>query len=82
MFFPWYASVLLVIESNDVIGLRLVKLANGGGDARDEAHRMVAEKLNAAFEAGVTLMFGGTLDRIVERYREQVAANSSRLHPI
>jgi len=79
MFFPWYTSIMLAIESNDVIGRRLRKLASGSSEARDKAHLMVSEKVNAAFEAGAMLMSGGTFDLVVERYREHVAANSSRL---
>jgi 2-iminoacetate synthase ThiH len=40
---------------------------------------MVTEKLHAMFEAGASLMAGGTASSIVERYREHVAANAKRL---
>lgn len=81
MFGPWYAMMMLAIESNSVIGLRLVKLAGGGTDAHHEAHLMVGEKVGAAFEAGAMLMAGGTVALVVDRYREHVAANSTRLLP-
>ena len=54
-------------------------MSNCSSEALDEAHLMVSEKVNAAFEAGAMLMSGGTFDLVVERYREHVAANSSRL---
>jgi 2-iminoacetate synthase ThiH len=37
------------------------------------------EKVNAMFEAGASLMTGGTANSVVERYREHVAANAKRL---
>lgn len=40
---------------------------------------MVSEKIDAALEAGTSLLVGVTPDTIVARYREHVAANSSRL---
>ncbi len=79
MFFPWYAAMMLAFESNAVIGLRLLKFAAGGADARDEAHRMFSEKVDAALEAGATLMGGGAPDAVIGRYREHVAANVGRL---
>jgi hypothetical protein len=79
MLFPWYATLMLALESNCVIGLRLTKLAGGGSDARDEVHLMLNEKIKAAFEAGKTLMEGGTLFAVIDRYREYVAANNNRL---
>jgi len=79
MFFPWHTIMMLAIESNGVVGLRLMKLASGGGDAQVEAELMLREKIDAAFEASATLIAGGSMDRIVDRYREHVSANSSRL---
>jgi hydroxyethylthiazole kinase-like sugar kinase family protein len=79
MFFPWHTIMMLAIESSGVVGLRLMKLASGGGDAQVEAELMLREKIDAAFEAGATLIAGGSMDSIVDRYREHVSANSSRL---
>jgi hypothetical protein len=79
MFFPWQTVLSLAIESNGVISLRLLKLACGGSDAQDKADLMLREKIDAAFEAGGTLMAGGSVAHIVDRYREHVSANSSRL---
>jgi hypothetical protein len=79
MLFAWYATLMLVLESNYVIGLRFTKLAGGGSDARDEVHLMMTEKIKAAFEAGKTLIEGGTLFAVIDHYREYVAANNSRL---
>ncbi len=76
---PWYATTMLAIEASEVIALRLSKLAGGGEGVADEAVLMVSEKIEAALEAGASLMAGETPDTIVARYREHVAANSSRL---
>ncbi len=81
MFFPWHTVMMLAIESNGVIGLRLIKLASGGSDAGDEFGLMLREKIDAAVEARETLLSGGTVALVVDRYREHVAANSVRLRP-
>jgi hypothetical protein len=80
--FPWYSAAMLALESSHVIGLRLMKLAGGGSAAHDETARMFGEKLSASFEAGVFMMQGQSLDVIVERYREHVAANAVRLQGV
>jgi hypothetical protein len=51
----------------------------GGRGSRDEAHLTVMEKVTAMFEAGASLMTGGTANSVVERYLEHVAANAKRL---
>jgi hypothetical protein len=79
MFAPFYSTAMLALESCDVISLRLMKLMAGTSDSRDEAHLMVSEKVHAMFEAGASLMAGGTTSSVVNRYREHVAANAKRL---
>ena len=74
-----FAVALLALESQKVIELRLVKLAWGGRAGLVEAHRMVSEKVSASVEAAGTLMLGGSVDAVVTRYREHVAANTERL---
>jgi hypothetical protein len=81
MLFPWREMMLLAVESNEVIGLRLMRIAAGGGDALVEADLMLREKIDAAFEAGAMLLGGGSVDHVVNRYREHVSANSNRLQP-
>jgi 2-iminoacetate synthase ThiH len=78
MFVPFYSTVFLAFESGNVIGLRM-EVMSGGRGSRDEAHLMVMEKLDAMFEAGATLMAGGTASSVVDRYRQHVAANAKRL---
>jgi len=71
--------MLLAIEANGVIALRMMKLMRGGRSARREAGLMVSEKIHAAFEATASLMAGASGDEIVNRYRRHVAANAKRL---
>jgi hypothetical protein len=79
MFVPFYSTMSLAFESGNVIGLRMMKLMAGGSGSHDEAHLMVMEKAHAMFEAGASLMTGGTASSVVDRYREHVAANAKRL---
>ena len=53
-------AFMLGLETQRVIGLRLVKLSRGGGAAEAEALRMVTEKTSALAEAGMTLARGGS----------------------
>ena len=71
--------MMLALESNRVIGLRLAKLMRGGKGAQREAQRMVSEKIQAAVKAGASLMAGASSDEIVRQYRKRVAANAKRL---
>jgi hypothetical protein len=70
--------MLLAVEANDVIALRMMKLMRGGRSARREAELMVSEKIRAALEATAGLMAGASGDEIVRRYRRHVAANAKR----
>ncbi len=71
--------MLLALEANGVIALRMMKLMRGGRNARREAELMVSEKIKAAVEASASLMAGASGDEIVRRYRKHVAANAKRL---
>lgn len=71
--------MMLALESNRVIGLRLAKLMRGGKGAQREAERMVSEKIQAAAKAGASFMAGASSDEIVRQYRKRVAANAKRL---
>jgi hypothetical protein len=70
---------MLAIESWQVIELRMVRLAWGGREGRAEMQSMVTEKVHAAGEAMTTLMFGGSPETVIARYREHVAFNIKRL---
>ncbi len=69
--------MMLVLESNNVIDIRLRKMASGGVDAMAESRPMVSEKVGAGLEAGSMLMRGEGLGQIIEFYRKHVAANAS-----
>jgi hypothetical protein len=71
--------MMLAVEANGVIALRMMKLMLGGRRARREAELMVSEKIDAAFKATTSLMSGASGDEIVRRYRHRVAANAKRL---
>ena len=79
MFDTWLSAALLIMESNDVVRLRLLKFAAGGGAAGSEAALMVNEKVAAAFETQTAILNGETIISVIERYREHVAANARRL---
>jgi hypothetical protein len=77
--FPWISGAMLAFESCEVIRLRLAKLAICDGAADGEARLMMAEKVDAMFEAGASMMAGASAASIIGRYREHVAANVKRL---
>ena len=70
---------MLAFESSHVIGLRLAKMVNGRVDLQDETQLMFQEKLDACIEASGTMMGGGTIFSVIDRYRQHVSANSVRL---
>ena len=72
-------STLLAVEAQVVIGLRLIMLGGGGVAAQAEAHRMVAEKASALWEAAGTLANGGSAHEVIAGYRKHVRANTRRL---
>jgi hypothetical protein len=79
MLFPFYSTMMLGLESGNVIGLRMLKLTCGGSDALSEMRLMMREKVDAALESGANLMAGASADSVVQRYRQHVAANAERL---
>jgi hypothetical protein len=79
MFNPLFSAMMLAVEAQRVIELRLVRIAWGGSEAEAEMQSMVSEKIGAAIEAAGTLMTGGSPEVVISRYREHVAANTKRL---
>jgi len=75
----WYDATMLFLESQRVVGLRLMKLAGGGKNAQAEASRMVTEKFAASMAAAVTLMCGGSGEAVLAQVRKKVRSNSRRL---
>jgi hypothetical protein len=69
----------LGVETQQVVALRLVKVASGGPAAQNQFARIMTEKIAAAAEAAVTLGLGGSGHKVVRRYRTRVRANARRL---
>jgi hypothetical protein len=74
-----HSLMMLALETNHVVGLRLMKLMRGGKRARRESQLMINEKIDAAFKAGTSIMAGASADKVVQGYRRRVAANAKRL---
>jgi hypothetical protein len=72
-------AMLLGLETQRVIGLRLMKLSRGGRAADLEARRMITEKNTALVEAAITLARGGSAETVIRRYRTHVRSNKRRL---
>jgi hypothetical protein len=79
MLFPGYEATMLAFEANGVIGLRVIKIAEGGPDAGQEINLMIREKIDAAAEAVTTLCAGGSVETVLSGYRRRVAVNARRL---
>jgi hypothetical protein len=71
--------MMLAVEANAVVALRMMKLMLGGRRARREAKLMLSEKIDAAVKATASIMSGASGDEIVRQYRRRVAANAKRL---
>jgi hypothetical protein len=72
-----FASARLCSEAQEVVNLRLTKIARG--DGHTEAQRMIAEKGFALAEAVATLSGGGSMQKVIRRYRRHVSTNKRRL---
>ena len=83
MFRAWmdfaFTSARLCHEAQEVMSLRLKELARGGPQSHTEAHLMVTEKGFALAEALITLSTGGSVQKVVRRYRGHIRTNKRRL---
>jgi hypothetical protein len=75
----WLDLTMLAAESQQVICLRIIKIAAGGKRAHKEARLMVTEKLAAGFHEGWRVVTGASAQSVVKRYRKKVKANARRL---
>ena len=83
----WIESVRFACEVQEVVSMRLARLAQGGPQAALEAQRMIAEKLDAFADAEVALlnavangeMPAVAVERAYALVRQRVHANSRRL---
>ncbi len=87
---PWFGIGLdawsLGLEASTVMGLRAMRIAEGGPGARAEAQRMVSEKVEAAAALQVMALTGAlgatapsASARTIAHYRRKVRANRRRL---
>jgi hypothetical protein len=83
MFTAWmdfaFDAARLGHEMQEVMALRLMKLAFAGPAGHIEVQRMVAEKNVAFAEAAATLATGGSMHTVLRRYRTRVRENKRRL---
>ena len=87
---PWFGIGLdawrLGLEASAVMGLRTLRIAQGGAAGQAEAERMVSEKVDAAVALQVQALTGGlgvtpasASARTIAHYRRKVNANRRRL---
>lgn len=87
---PWIGIGLdawrLSLEASTVIGLRTLKIAQGGEAGRAEAERMLNEKVDAGLALQTLALTGGlgatpasASARTLAHYRRKVNANRRRL---
>jgi hypothetical protein len=74
-----FRSARLYHEAQQVVGLRILKLARSGTVGQREAQMMVTEKGFAYAQAFGTLAAGGSAEKVVRGYRKLVRANKRRL---
>jgi len=87
---PWFGigwdAWRLGVEASTVIGLRTLKIAQGGAGGRAEAERMVSEKVQAGMDLQALALSGGlgatpaaASARTLAHLRRKVNANRRRL---
>ena len=87
---PWpgigWDAWRLGMEASTVIGLRTLKIAQGGAAGQAEAERMVSEKVQAGLDLQTLALTGGlgmtpasASARTLAHYRRRVNANRRRL---
>lgn len=87
---PWigigFDAWRLGLEASTVIGLRTLRIAQGGEAGRLETERMVSEKVEAGIALQALAMGGGlglspasASARTLAHYRRKVSANRRRL---
>lgn len=76
----------LGMEASTVVGMRMLKLSQGGPAAATEAERMVREKIDAAADLQRLALTGGlgttshrAATKTISHFRRKVRANRRRL---
>ena len=64
MYGSWINLMMLAAESQQVIWLRMMRLAAGGAKAQSEAQRMVHEKVFAAGRESGRMILGASGDSV------------------
>ncbi len=72
-------SLMLAIEAQRVISLRLAAIASRGPAAELETRLMVTEKMIAASQAARMLANGASTRSVISFYRSRVRSNARRL---
>ena len=72
-------SLMLAIEAQRVINLRLAAFARGGPTVEAETRLMVTEKMVAALQAAGMLAQGASTQSVISFYRSRVQENVRRL---
>ncbi len=80
------SSTRLALDAQQVIALRLAKLALGGPAAKREATKMIAEKVKAFSDSQRVVLSAATrgqgdraAERVIGLYQRRVSANKRRL---
>jgi isochorismate synthase EntC len=79
MFTAWANFAMLALESQQVVVLRLMKLAAGGPAAAAEINLMTLEKLEASANESGRVLLGASPESVIKRYRKRVRSNRRRL---
>jgi hypothetical protein len=72
-------SLMLAIEAQRVISLRVAAIARGGPTAEAETRLMVTEKMVAALQTAGMLAQGASTRSVISFYRSRVQENVRRL---
>ena len=75
----WMDMAAATAEAQQVIGLRMLKLAAGGPAANAEAALMINEKMAAGQRAALQTLGGADPQKILRGLRTTVRANRRRL---
>jgi hypothetical protein len=79
MFTAWADFAMLALESQEVMALRMIKLAAGGSAALEEVQLMTTEKVWAFAHESQRVLAGATHASVLKRYRKRVRSNRRRL---
>ena len=74
-----FETGLLALEAQQVILLRMMKLAQGGAAANAEMQRMVTEKAVVGANVAFSSALGSGPRAAVKKYRSRVRRNARRL---